>query len=166
MSHTKKGKLVKERQSKNRARNRGKNNSIREYLLDNPEKLTRDYNQTAKLFDVTYERVRGIARGLRKKLEDNTVEVEIPNEKITTNELKDSMTISVKDSTRVKSLDDLIQNCSVDLDNWEVDWFDIGTYEVTGFDNDRKPVTVTMYRTKAKFKKINVWENLDKIRKT
>ena len=141
-----------------------KNNSIREYLLDNPEKLTRDYNQTAKLFDVTYERVRGIARGLRKKLEDNTVEVEIPNEKITTNELKDSMTISVKDSTRVKSLDDLIQNCSVDLDNWEVDWFDIGTYEVTGFDNDRKPVTVTMYRTKAKFKKINVWENLDKIR--
>ena len=61
-----------------------KNNSIREYLLDNPEKLTRDYNQTAKLFDVTYERVRGIARGLRKKLEDNTVEVEIPNEKITT----------------------------------------------------------------------------------
>ena len=36
-------------------------------------------------------------------------------------------------------------------------------HEVTGFDKKRRPVTVTMYRTKAKFKKIDVWQNIPKL---
>ena len=144
-----------------------KNDKIREYLINNPEKLNSDYTATAKIFDTTYETIRGIARVLRKSFEgafEAGLHSASNTEKITTNEQKDSLVISVEDSKRVKSLDDLIENCNVDLDTWEVDWFDIGTYEVTGFDNDRKPVTVTMYRTKAKFKKINIWENLTKLR--
>jgi hypothetical protein len=41
--------------------------------LDNPEKLTEGYAETAKLFDVTSETVRHICRNLRAK-------VQIPNE--------------------------------------------------------------------------------------
>mgnify|MGYP003127192992 CR=1 FL=1 len=32
---------------------------------------------------------------------------------------------------------------------WYVEKYDIGTYEVTGFDKERNPVTITMYRSKA-----------------
>jgi len=88
----------------------------------------------------------------------------IPKQEIIKNEKKDSLIVSVKDSTRVKSLDDLVKSCNVDLETWEVDWFDVGTYEVTGFDKKRRPITVTMYRTKAKFKKIDVWKNIPKLK--
>ena len=88
----------------------------------------------------------------------------IPDEQIIKSEKKDVLTVSVKDSYRVKSLEDLIKSCDVDLKTWEVDWFDVGTYEVTGFNKKRKPVTVTMYRTKAKFKKIDLWKNIPKLR--
>jgi len=144
---------------------KSKNDELRAYLLKNPEKLNGGYSETAAMFNTTYEAVRGQARNLRAAFNQEIQaasysSAEIPNEKVITNEKEDSLTISVEDSNRVKSLDDLIQNCRVDLETWEVDWFDIGTYEVTGFDNDRKPVTVTMYRTKAKFKKIDVWKNI------
>ena len=144
-----------------------KNEQIRQYLVNMPEKLRKDYAETAKKFDASYEQVRSIARRIRASFE-NAFEVSqnssYNDEKITTNEQKDSLVIAVEDSKRVKSLDDLIENCNVDLTTWEVDWFDIGTYEVTGFDAKRKPITVTMYRTKAKFKKIDVWKNIDKLR--
>jgi len=148
---------------------KSKNDELRNYLAKNPEKLRGGYNNTAILFNTTYEAVRAQARRLRAAFDNEVIQAsyssaEVPNEKILTNEQEDSLTISVEDSSRVKSLDDLIQNCKVDLDTWEVDWFDIGTYEVTGFDNDRKPVTVTMYRTKAKFKKIDVWKNIKQLK--
>jgi hypothetical protein len=146
-----------------------KNDKLRLYLIRNPEKLHKDYSFTAGLFNTTYEAVRSIARRLRMKYDEEIKASmytgdKLPEEKIATNEGKDNLTISVEDTTRVKSLEDLIKSCNVDLDTWEVDWFDIGTYEVTGFDKDRKPVTVTMYRTKAKFKKINIWENISLLR--
>jgi len=146
-----------------------KNDKLRSYLLKNPEKLRGDYAYTAKMFDSTYEAVRMQARKLRAAFDDNIKAAsyssdEVPEEKVITNEKKDSLLVSVENSSRVKSLDDLINNCNVDLSTWVVDWFDIGTYEVTGFDNDRKPVTVTMYRTKAKFKKIDIWKNLAQLK--
>ena len=146
-----------------------KNDELRSYLLKNPDKLRGDYAYTADMFNTTYESVRSQARRLRAAFDEELKaasysSAEIPEEKVITNEKKDSLVVSVENSSRVKSLDDLINNCSVDLETWEVDWFDIGTYEVTGFDNDRKPVTVTMYRTKAKFKKIDVWKNISILR--
>ena len=39
---------------------------IKKYLLANPEKLNADYAQTAELFGVNYEQIRGIARRLRE----------------------------------------------------------------------------------------------------
>ena len=45
-----------------------------------------------------------------------------------------------------------------------MDKYDIGTYEVTGFDEKRKPITVTMFRTKAWLKRIDPTMNIQKIR--
>ena len=132
---------------------------IKKYLLSNPELLNCKYEHTAKLFDVSAESIRGIARRLRK-------EINPPNSKETTSfeENKQGAIVTCEDSKRVKSLDDLLKACNVDLDVWEVDKYDIGTYEVTGFDKAKRPITVPMFRTKAWLKKINPLQNIKRIR--
>ena len=121
------------------------------------------YADTAKKFGTNYEQIRKVARTLRAKNPDNE-----PKEKEVLNfqECKDSAIVTAENCTRVKSLDDLLSACNVDLDDWEVDKYDIGTYEVTGFDNDRKPVTITMFRTKAFLKKIKPELNLEEIKQS
>ena len=121
------------------------------------------YADTAKKFGTNYEQIRTVARRLREKNPD----VE-PGEKEVLNfqESKDSAVVTAENCTRVKSLDDLLSACSVDLNDWEVDKYDIGTYEVTGFDNDRKPITITMFRTKAFLKKIKPELNLKQIKES
>ena len=38
-------------------------------------------------------------------------------------------------------------SCHVDTNVWEVEKYDIGTYEVTGFDKAKRPIPIPMYRT-------------------
>ena len=137
------------------------NDKIREYLLQNPNLLRSKYADTAKKFGTNYEQIRTIARALRKKNPDTE-----PKEKeiINFQETKTNAVLTAENCTRVKSLEDLLAACEVDLDLWDVEKYDIGTYEVTGFDNDRNPVTVTMYRTKAWLKKIKQDLNIKKIK--
>ena len=137
------------------------NDQIREYLLKNPHLMRSKYADTAKKFGTNYEQIRTVARNLRKQNPD----VE-PGEKEVINfqEAKDNAVLTAENCTRVKSLDDLLESCSVDLNEWEVEKYDIGTYEVTGFDNDRKPVTITMFRTKAFLKRIKPELNLKKLK--
>ena len=139
------------------------NDQIREYLLKNPHLIRSKYADTAKKFGTNYEQIRTVARRLREKNPD----VE-PGEKEVLNfqESKGSAIVTAENCTRVKSLDDLLSACSVDLNDWEVDKYDIGTYEVTGFDNDRKPITITMFRTKAFLKKIKPELNLKEIKQS
>ena len=127
------------------------NDKIREYLLNNPTLLRSKYADTAKRFGTNYEQIRTLARALRRKNPDTE-----PKEKeiINFQESKKEAVLTAENCTRVKSLEDLLAACEVDLDSWEVAKYDIGTYEVTGFDNDRNPVTVTMFRTKAFLKRI------------
>ena len=134
-------------------------NKIKEYLLANPEYINSKYAQTAKLFNTNYERVRGIARTLREKINPK-------HSKETTHfeENKEGAVITCEDSKRVKSLDDLIKACNIDLNVWEVDKYDIGTYEVTGFDKAKRPITIPMFRTKAWLKRIDPTMNVQKIR--
>jgi hypothetical protein len=132
---------------------------IKKYLLANPEKLNSDYAQTAKLFESNYEAVRGVARRLRNKLTPTN-----KNEKTSFTENKDGAVVTCEDSKRVKSLEDLLKACHVDTNVWEVEKYDIGTYEVTGFDKAKRPITIPMYRTKAWLKKINPLQNIVKIR--
>jgi hypothetical protein len=132
---------------------------IKKYLLANPEKLNSDYAQTAKLFESNYEAVRGVARRLRNKLTPTN-----KNEKTSFTENKDGAVVTCEDSKRVKSLEDLLKACHVNTNVWEVEKYDIGTYEVTGFDKAKRPITIPMYRTKAWLKKINPLQNIVKIR--
>ena len=127
------------------------NDKIREYLLKNPNLMRSKYADTAKKFGTNYEQIRTVARTLRKKNPDTE-----PKEKevISFQESKKEAVLTAENCTRVKSLEDLLEACQVDLENWEVAKYDIGTYEVTGFDKDRNPVTVTMFRTKAFLKRI------------
>ena len=137
------------------------NDEIRKYLLANPHLLRSKYADTAKKFGTNYEQIRKVARTLRAKNPDNE-----PKEKEVLNfqETDKEAIVTAENCTRVKSLDDLLAACSVDLNQWEVEKYDIGTYEVTGFDNDRNPVTVTMFRTKAFLKKIVPELNIKKVR--
>tara|TARA_R100001198_G_scaffold23516_1_gene12127 strand:- start:719 stop:2002 length:1284 start_codon:yes stop_codon:yes gene_type:complete len=137
------------------------NDQIREYLLENPHLMRSKYADTAKKFGTNYEQIRTVARRLRERNPD----VE-PGEKEVLNfqETKNKAVVTAENCTRVKSLEDLLAACQVDLDLWEVEKYDIGTYEVTGFDNDRKPITVTMFRTKAFLKRIKPEVNLKKIK--
>jgi hypothetical protein len=45
-----------------------KSDLIRQYLIKNPDKINKEYTETAKLFEVTYESIRHICRRLRTKV--------------------------------------------------------------------------------------------------
>ena len=130
---------------------------IRQFLLDNPERLNSKYGDTAKMFGTNYEQVRSLARQIRGS---HTNSRTAKKERLHMEEGPEGKFIVSEDSTRIQSLDDLLEAFSVDDSEWEVDWYDIGTYEQTGFDNNRKPVTTTMYRCKAKLKRANPFRNL------
>jgi len=132
---------------------------IKEYLLKNPELLNSKYAETAAKFNTNYEHVRSVARSIRKDAAPAEV-----TEKTSFVENKEGAVVTCEDSERVKSLDDLLKACKVDLEVWEVDKYDIGTYEVTGFDKERNPITIPMFRTKAWLKKLNPLLNVKKIR--
>ena len=134
---------------------------IKKFLLDNPDRLDGKYADTAKIFGTNYEQIRSIARRIRGTHSNNK---NAKKERLHMEEGPDGKFIISEDSTRIRSLDDLLGAFSVDDSEWEVDWYDIGTYEQTGFDNDRKPVTTTMYRCKAKLKRVDPFKNLETTR--
>lgn len=136
---------------------------MKKFLLDNPDRLNGKYADTAKMFGTNYEQVRSLARQIRGS---HTNARTSKKERLHMEEGKDGKFIVSEDSTRIQSLDDLLKAFSVDDSEWEVDWYDIGTYEQTGFDNDRKPVTTTMYRCKAKLKKVDPFKNLQLTRES
>tara|TARA_Y100000592_G_scaffold29763_1_gene47448 strand:- start:2017 stop:3300 length:1284 start_codon:yes stop_codon:yes gene_type:complete len=131
---------------------------IKKFLLDNPDRLDGKYADTAKIFGTNYEQIRSIARRIRGTHSNNK---NAKKERLHMEEGPDGKFIISEDSTRIRSLDDLLGAFSVDDSEWEVDWYDIGTYEQTGFDNNRKPVTTTMYRCKAKLKRVDPFKNLE-----
>ena len=135
---------------------------IKKYLLENPHLLRSKYADTAKKFGTNYEQIRLVARRLRALNPDNE-----PKEKEVLNfqETDKEAIVTAENCTRVKSLDDLLKQCDVDLNKWFVDKYDIGTYEVTGFDKERNPVTITMYRTKAWLKPISQELNIELVKK-
>ena len=139
-----------------------KADEIKQYLLENPDKQNSDYANTAAMFGTNYEQVRSIARRIRSVHSNDRSR---KKEKLSMEEGPDGRYLISEDSTRIQSLDDLLTAFSVDDSEWEVDWYDIGTYEQTGFDKDRKPVTITMYRCKAKLKQANPFRNVELTRR-
>ena len=136
---------------------------IKKYLLENPHLLRNKYAETAAMFNTNYEVIRGTARRLRKEIGDTQNQKE--KEVINIEEDEKSLKLYVENSNRVKSIDDLIKHCKINLDEWEINKYDIGTYEVTGFDGDNNPTTVTMYRMKAWLTRIKPELNLKLVKK-
>tara|TARA_R100000008_G_C3581817_1_gene169068 strand:+ start:676 stop:1962 length:1287 start_codon:yes stop_codon:yes gene_type:complete len=136
---------------------------IKKHLLANPHLLRSRYAETAVLFNTNYEVIRGTARRLRKEIGDTQNQKE--KEVINIEEQEDNLKVYVENSNRVKSIDDLIKHCKIDLNEWEINKYDIGTYEVTGFDKDNNPTTVTMYRMKAWLTRIKPELNLKIVKK-
>ena len=134
------------------------NDKIRDYLTKNPHLQRKQYADTAKLFGTNYEQIRTVARRMRAA---NPNQDPKETEVINFQEIdQDNAILKAENCNRVKSLEDLIKSCSIDLSEWEVDKYDIGTYEVTGFDDENNPLTVTMYRMKAFLKRIKEELNL------
>ena len=136
---------------------------IKKYLLENPHLLRNKYAETAAMFNTNYEVIRGTARRLRKEIGDTQNQKE--KEVINIEEDEKSLKLYVENSNRVKSIDDLIKHCKIDLNEWEINKYDIGTYEVTGFNGDNNPTTVTMYRMKAWLTRIKPELNLKLVKK-
>ena len=136
---------------------------IKKFLLENPHLLRSKYAETAEMFNTNYEVIRGTARRLRRELGDTQNQKE--KEVINIEEQEDNLKVYVENSNRVKSIDDLIKHCKIDLNEWEINKYDIGTYEVTGFDKDNNPTTVTMYRMKAWLTRIKPELNLKIVKK-
>jgi len=136
---------------------------IKKYLLENPHLLRNKYAETAAMFNTNYEVIRGTARRLRKEIGDTQNQKE--KEVINIEEDEKSLKLYVENSNRVKSIDDLIKHCKINLDEWEINKYDIGTYEVTGFNGDNNPTTVTMYRMKAWLTRIKPELNLKLVKK-
>lgn len=131
---------------------------IRTYLLKNPNLLNGDYQSTSERFGVGYEQVRSIARRIREHSN-------LPKEKRFRKDVKGGVVLSCEDSVRVKSLDDLVKAFNIDLSKWSIPDFEVGTYEVTGFDKNRVAKTITMYRSKAKLKPLPYHKDIAKLKK-
>ena len=92
-----------------------RNNEITKYLLDNPEKLTGDYANTAAMFGTNYEQIRSLARRIRGTHSNNKTK---KKEKLHMEEGPEGRFIIAEDTTRVKSLDDLLEAFDVDIFKW------------------------------------------------
>ena len=97
---------------------------IKKYLLENPHLLRNKYAETAAMFNTNYEVIRGTARRLRKEIGDTQNQKE--KEVINIEEDEKSLKLYVENSNRVKSIDDLIKHCKINLDEWEINKYDIG----------------------------------------
>lgn len=137
---------------------------IARYLLDNPDVIDRStdtpYLETAKKFNVHSEVIREIWRRLRKK-----GLVEKDNSKIITNitnkdidnsfykEFGDSAEMSMYLNHQVKSLEDLIEKCSINTSKWQVASWECKTTTVTLKDEKGVPKTEQKYWVGAKLKR-------------
>ena len=83
-----------------------RNKEIIKYLLENPDKQNRDYANTAAMFGTNYEQGRSVARKIRGAHSNNKTK---KKEKLSMEEGPEGRFIIAEDTTRVKSLDDLLK---------------------------------------------------------
>ena len=113
------------------------NEKILAYLIENPEFLSSNYAKTAKLFNTTSEAVRHIARRYKNKQKTDGIEVE---EFVSTEDpLKETSfrenvetgdaTYTFNTTRRIKTKEDLIDLGLIDIANFEINSYEVGTWE-------------------------------------
>jgi len=61
--------------------------------------------------------------------------------------------VSVAKNNRIKTLEDLIEHCNIDLDIWDIDRHIVNKWEVGAKDENWKIITEPLYQVKARLKK-------------
>ena len=117
--------------------------SIKEYLLADMERLYSGFTETAAKFNTTYESVRHMARRLRQgttRPESKVEPVEEPIENKTSSFKENFETgeanLSFTTNTRIKTKEDLIAAGMLDLKDFEILSYEVGTWE--GYRKDKK----------------------------
>jgi predicted phosphodiesterase len=106
----------------------------------------------AKLLGISHGRAYSILLHLSRG-EAGTTTTDRPDNAEESHELSgDSWTISLP-RTRIKSLDELVKACSIDLNVWEVERFVANKWEVGAKDNDGKLQIEPLHQVKAWLKK-------------
>jgi hypothetical protein len=124
------------------------------------------YKETAKLFEVSYEAVRSTCRRLRKTgFVPATPEHGGPKHPSSKTQ---SPSISIENgqgsafiqakSPRITSLHDLIRNCNIDLNEWEIEKYVTNKWEV-GAVIDGEIIVEPLYQIKAWLKKKKIDES-------
>lgn len=127
------------------------NRKIREYLLQNPHLLNQNYNDTAAKFNVTREVVRHICRFIRNDQNITTDSVTIlPS----TNNSKfdnkgDKAEYTFNTDKQIRSLEDLIKACDIDLLSWEVERYVCNKWEVGARDASGEVKVTPLFQVKV-----------------
>lgn len=152
---------------------------IKRYLLENPINRSQQnpYNAVAKHFDVSSERIRNIYRRLRKKglvenssffMQRSGTVLETPCVLTTSNgtysyiETGDTATIKQTIDYQVKTLDDLINTCDIDTNEWEVSTWSCKKWDL-GIKNKQEEIeTKQLYSVSANLKKRKLDKDIQK----
>jgi len=112
---------------------------IKNYILDNPLSVDRSkpnpYSFVAEYFNTDNETVREVHRNLRKRglIEKNIFQPQKNNTSSTLNSevvyTNSSAQITKYTDKEVKSLEDLIEACDIDTENWEVEKWGCKVYD-------------------------------------
>lgn len=120
------------------------NESIKLYLEQNPELLYKNFAQTASKFSASYEKVRHVARNIRQSQSDSSKKSPaaaepISTEKTTTfkeNFQTGEANFAFTTPKRITCKEDLIEAGLVDLKEFEIISYEVGTWE--GYRKDKK----------------------------
>ena len=124
------------------------------------------YSETAKLFGVNYERVRSTCRRIRKKIQglggdklvDSTsTSIQKKTPDISIDSKEDSSFIQTN-THRIKSLEDLIKICNLDLNEWEIERYVTNKWEV-GAVIDGEIIVEPLYQIKVWLRKKKIDES-------
>ena len=148
--------------------------AISDYLLENGVDRSKPncYTPIAKKFGVESEYIRQIYKRLRKKglVDDNTVHKQFEDVTLGTKKLERSYQENIKAGSadvttvtdkHIKTLQDLIDVCSIDTKVWNIDWWECNKWEVGAKDAASNLVIKPLFQVKAKLSKRKIAVDLE-----
>jgi hypothetical protein len=154
------------------------NEKIRSFIEANPKYLTGFYRELAVKFNVSYEQARHIARRMRKK-PDTVSKKANGTSSFSENVSTGDANLSFNTTVRIKTKEDLINLGMVDLNDFEIERYEVTTWEgyrkgkeadikwsqgiMDGYVKDSgKLITETLYRVNVKLKRRKLDTDLEK----
>jgi len=156
------------------------NEKIRKFIEANPNYLHGNYRELAVKFNMSYEQARHIARRMRKQIEKSDVK-KTQSSSFSENVSTGEANLSFSTPVRIKTKEDLIALGMVDMNEFEIERYEITTWEgyrkgkesdltwkegvVSGYVKDSgKLITETLYRVNVKLKRRKLDTDLQKLK--